>query len=303
MKLSLLSKILIALASITLLSFIIVWLFIRPQYEESILTERLTMVQQLQKSGMSSIDYTIAGWSNVSRFVTSQVTERPNEGETIFRTMMALHPNIIQMRIHSSGLSDELMSQNTAYPVLNLVLADSVWVHSKIDSTMRIAWLNRPDSAIQTFVLQTKFQVQRIPFVLMIVWDAKQLTTFFSDLPFSKDHDVGIYSSSGPIIQNSTVFKLDRSYGTVEKLTPVQRIQEGTISWRVLTSAFQSAQLWMVVAVPEKILLQPVKDFFLYSVFLIVGLMLLMSILGWWLSRHIKQFIEKVKIFYSAPGV
>jgi hypothetical protein len=308
MKLSLFNKILIALGIITAASLLLVWMVVRPKYEASILAERFTVIQQLQKSSMDDLDHTIADWSHVPRFIISQVTEKPNEGETILRMMMTLHPEIIQIRIHSSGPSDELRSQNTSYPMLNVQFSDSVWVCSKVDSTLHVAWLNRTELPTQLFAMQTQFQVQHIPFLLTVVWDAKRLNNILAGLPFDKDYSVSIHSSSGVITlaarsgQNASSLKLDRVITSLDTLSTVQTVHEGSRSWRVLTSAFQSAQLWMVVTIPEEIFTKPVEDFLLYSAALIVGLMLLMAILGWLLSHQMKRFIEKMKTFTNTAS-
>ena len=302
MKLSLFNKILIALGIITAVSMLLLWTVVRPKYEDSILAERITIIQQLQKSSLDNLDYTITDWSHVPRFIIFQVTEKPNEGESILRIMMTLHPEIIQMRIHSSGPSDELRSQNTSYPMLNLEFSDSVWVRSKVDSTLHIAWLNQTDLPTQIFALQTQFQVRQIPFTLTVVWDAKRLNDILAGLPFDKDYSVSIQSSLGVITQNASSLKLDRVHTSMDTLSKVQIVHEGTRSWRVLTRAFQSAQLWMVVTIPQKIFTKPVEDFLLYSTALIVGLMLLMAILGWLLSHQMKRFIEKIKTTTGTIG-
>ena len=302
MKLSLLNKILIALGIITAMSLLLVWMVVRPKYEASVLAERLSVIQQFQKSTLDDLDHAIAGWSHIPRFIISQVTEKPNEGESILRMMMTLHPEIIQMRIHSSGLSDELRSQNTSYPMLNLQISDSVWVRSKVDSALYIAWLNRTELPTQLFAMQTQFQVQHIPFLLTVVWDAKRLNDILAGLPFNKDYSVSIHSLSGGITQNASSFKLDEIHTSTDTLSTVQIVHEGTRSWRIFTSAFQSAQLWMVVAVPEEIFTKPVEVFLLYSASLIVGLMLIMAILGWLLSHQMKRFIEKMKTSTGTAG-
>jgi hypothetical protein len=302
MKLSLLNKILIPLGIITAASLLLVWIVVRPKYEASIFAERYTVIQQLQRSSMTDLDHTIAGWSRTPRFIISQVTERPNEGETILRLMMTLHPEIIQIRIHSSGPSDELRSQNTSYPMLNVQFSDSVWVRSKADSALHIAWLNRTELPTQLFAMQAQFQVHQIPFILTVVWDAKRLNDILAELPFNKDYSVSIHSSSGVITQNTSSLKLDGVRTSMDTSSTVQIVHEGTHSWRVLTSAFQSAQLWMVVAIPEEIFTKPVEDFLLYSAALIVGLMFIMAILGWLLSHQMKQFIEKMKTSVSTAG-
>jgi hypothetical protein len=302
MKLSLFNRILIALGIITAASLLFVWTVVRPKYEASILAERITVIRQLQKSSMDDFDHTIAGWSQVPRFIISRVTEKPSEGETNLRMMMTLHPEIIQIRIHSSGHSDELRSQNTSYPTFNVQFSDSMWVRSKVDSALHIAWLNRTDLPSQIFALQTQFQVRQLPFLLTVVWDAKRLNDILAGIPFDKDYSVSIHGSTDVITQNTSSFKLDGVRTFMDTLSTVQIIHEGSRSWRVLTSAFQSAQLWMVVAVPEEIFTQPVKDFLFYSASLIVGLMLLMAILGWLLSHQMKRFIEKIKTFTGTAG-
>jgi hypothetical protein len=302
MKLSLLNRILIVLGIITAASLVLVWTVVRPKYEASVLAERLTAIQQLQKSSMDDFDHTITGWSHVPRFIISQVTERPNEGESILRIMMTLHPEIIQMRIHASGPSDELRSQNTSYPLLNLQFSDSIWVRSKVDSALHIAWLHRTDLPTQLFAIQTQFQVRQIPFMLTVVWDAKQLNEILAGLPFDKDYSVSIHSASGVITQNASSLKFDGVGTSMDTLSTVQIVHEGTRSWRVLTSAFQSAQLWMVVTIPEEIFTKPVEDFLLYSAALIVGPMLLMAFLGWLLWHQMKRFIEKMKTSTGTAG-
>jgi hypothetical protein len=308
MKLSLLKKILIALGVITAVSLFLVWMVVRPKYEASILAERLSVIQQLQKSSLDDLDHTIAGWSNVPRFIISQVSERPNEGETILRMMMTLHPEIIQMSIHSSGPSDELRSQNTSYPLLNLQFSDSVWVHSKVDSALHIAWLNRTELPTHVIAMQMQFQVQQIPFTLTVVWDAKRLNDILAGLPFDKEYSISIHSPTGVIMiaersgQNASSFKLDEVRTTMDTLSTVQIVHNGTRSWRILTSPFQSAQLWMVLAIPEEIFAKPVEEFLLYSAVLIIGPMLLLLILGWLLSHQIKRFIEKMKTSTNTTG-
>jgi len=302
MKLSFLNKILITLGIITAVSLLLVWTVVRPKYETAIHTERLSVIQQLQKTSVDDLDHSIAGWSNVPRFIISQVTEKPSEGETILRMMMILHPEIIQIRIHSSGPSDELRSQNTLYPTFNLQFSDNVWVRSKVDSALHIAWLNRTEIPTQIFAMQTRIQVSQIPFMLTILWDAKRLNDILAKLPFDKDYSVSIHSSTGVITQNASSLNLDGIRISMDSSSAVQIVHERTRSWRVFTSAFQSAQLYMVVAVPEEIFTKPVEDFLFYSAVLIIGLMLIMAILGWLLSHQIKRFIEKMRTSTSTAS-
>jgi hypothetical protein len=128
------------------------------------------------------------------------------------------------------------------------------------------------------------------------MWDAKQLNDILSGSPFEKDYSVSVQSSSGVITHNASSFKLDRLYGTVNGLSTPQTVREGNISWRILTKEFQSAQLWMVVAVPENNITKPVEDLMIYLTWLIIGSMFILFILGWILSYQLIRFINKLKI-------
>jgi hypothetical protein len=302
MRLSLLKKILIAICLITIAALVFIWFFVRPKYEASVIAERLNAVRQLQKSSIDNLDHTITGWSHIPRFIIAQVTERPNEGETILRMMMSLHPEIIEMRIHSSGPSDELMSRDTTYPLLNLQFSDSIWEQSKVDGALQIKWLNRNEIPLQLLAMQMHFQVNQMPFTLTVVWNAKRLSDILAGFPFEKEYSVSICSSSGIIARNISPFNLDEIYTSINTSDTVQIVHEGIHSWHVLTSALKSAQLWLVVAIPGNIFIKPFEDFLLYSAVLIVGPMLVLTILGWLLSYQIRRFIKKMKKTISATG-
>ena len=294
MKLSLQSRILIVLIIITIALLLVIWTVVRPKYEASVVTERLTIIQQLQNYSIENLDRTITSWSNVVRFIAWQVSERPKEGEIVLRTMMTLHPEIIQIRINSPKLTDELTSQNTSYQTLNLQVKDSIWLYSKLDTLLRIAWLSQTSSPQQIFAMRTRFQVQKIPFVITVMWNANRLHEIIAGLPLGEDYSVSVQSSSSVLVQNNSSFQPIEAYNVLDRISTLQSIQQKNTSWRVLTSAFQSVQLWMIVAVPEKIIIKPVEDLMLYSSSLIVGISFLLLILGWILSHQISQPIARL---------
>jgi len=294
MQLSFQNRIFIVIGIITIVTLFFVWTIVRPKYEASVITERLTSVQQLQIYAIENLDRSIASWSEVTRFMAWQVTERPYEGEIILRMMMTLHPEIIQIKIQSPKLSDELTSQNISYPAVNVQVRDDAWVPSKIDTALHVAWLNDTLPRQQFLVMRTRFQMQNIPFVLTVVWDAKQLNTILTNLPLGEQFSISIHSASAAILQNRSSFKPVEVHNSEEKMSLLQSVQQGEQTWRVLSSAFHTAQLWMIVAVPEKTILKPVNDLLLYSTSLIVSLALIILVVGWVLSRQISRPIARL---------
>jgi signal transduction histidine kinase len=294
LRLSFQNRIFIVLIIIAVLTLLVVWTVVRPKYEASVISERLTDVQKLQIYAVENLDRTIASWTDATRITALQVTERPKDGEIILRTIMNLHPEIIQIKIHSTKLSDELTSQNTSYPAANVQVKDDAWVKSKIDTLMQIAWLNDTLPHQQFFVMRTHFQVQNIPFVITIVWDAVKLNSLLTNLPLGENFLISIQSKSTVILRNISPFQPIVVHSSEERMSTLQSMYQGEETWRVLTRAFQTAQLWIIIAVPEKTILRPVKDLLFYSTSFVIGLAFLMLIVGWVLSFQINRPIARL---------
>lgn len=289
MKLSLQNRILIFVGIFTVLTLLAVWTIIRPKYEASTIADRMNTIQHLQTYVIEDLDHTIASWSDVTHFIAWQVTEHPKEGEIILRSMVSLHPEIIQIKIQSPKLSDELTSQNTSYSPPNLQIKDSTWVNSKMDSVLHVAWLNDTSTHQHFFVTRIRFQVQNIPFNLTVIWDAKKLNTLFGELPLGVGYSASIQSATSVLLQNTSSFKTTEVHGIQESANALQSIRQDKSNWNVLTSAFQTVQLWMIIAVPEKTILKPVEDLLLYYTISIISLALMMLIFGWILCFQIKR--------------
>jgi signal transduction histidine kinase len=293
-RLSLQNRIFIVLGSIAILSLSIVWFVIRPKYESSVITERLTIIQQLQTYSIENLDQTIARWSDVTRFISWQVTEHPNEGEIVLRTMMTLHPEIIQIKIQSPKFADALSSHNTEYPAIKLQVPPDAWIRSKIDTLLSIAWITDTTLQKQYFVTQTRFRVQQIPFTLLVIWDAKDLQTFLSRLPLGEDFSVRIQSTTSVLFENQSSFRRIESPISEEHFSRMSTLHQEKITWQVLTSAFRTAQFWMIVAIPESTILKSVRDLLMFSTSLILSLICILLILGWLLAHQIGRPIVRL---------
>jgi HAMP domain-containing protein len=294
MKLSFQNRIFIVVGIFAVLALLTVWTIIRPKYEASVITEHMNTIQHLQTYAIEDLDHTITSWSDVTHFIAGQVTEHPKEGEIILHSMIALHPEIIQIKIQSPKLSDELTSQNTSYPLPNLQMNDSLWVRSKIDSMLHVAWLKDTSAHQNFFATQARFQVQNIPFILTVVWDAKKLNTLFAELPLSEGYSASIQSASSVLLQNTSSFKTTEVHSIQDNTDALQSMRQNKSNWIVLTSAFQTVQLWMIIAVPEKTMLKPVGNLLLYSTIFIIGLAFMMFVFGWILTLQIKRPIVRL---------
>ena len=294
MRLSLQNRFFIIIGIFTVLALLVLWEILRPKYEASIVADRVNTIQQLESYVIQDIDHTIEGWSNVARFIASEVTERPKEGEIILRSMVALHPEIIQIKIQSPKLADELTSQNTLYSRPNLQINDSVWIRSKMDSALQAAWLYDTASRQNIFVTQKRFQVQNIPFILTLVCDARRLNNRFATLPLDDGYFSSIQSASSVLMQNTSSFKPIEVPREQDSAAAVQSVRQNNSQWHVLSRAFQSVQLWIMIAVPDTLILKPLEDVLFYSSISIVGLACIMLFIGWMLSYQIKRPVVRL---------
>jgi signal transduction histidine kinase len=74
----------------------------------------------------------------------------------------------------------------------------------------------------------------------------------------------------------------------------MQNVRQGEQTWRVLSSSFQTVQLWMIVAIPETAILKPVNDLLLYTTSLVIILAVIILFVGWVLSRQISRPIAQL---------
>ncbi|RPI06982.1 MAG: HAMP domain-containing protein [Ignavibacteriae bacterium] len=294
MKLSLLSRIFIFDVFFTVLALVVVWVFLRPQYEDRLITEHRNSLRQMQSYALADLDQIIAGWSDVTKFIAAQVNERPKEGEIVLRSMVALHPEIVQIKIHSPQLVDELSSQNTLYPPPHVQVMDSNGIRSNVDSLLMFYWAQDSLDRQHYLVTRTNIQVENHPFNLTVIWDAKELVTVFSKLPFGEGYSASIRSVSSVLLEHHSSFKPLESRTAPGSEATVQRVRQDKSDWSVLTGAFRTAQLWLVVAVPEQSMLLPVEELLRAITVCIIGLAFIVLLLGWILSSQIKRPVRRL---------
>src|SRR5271157_4025246 len=114
-RLSLQNRIFLSLGGLPLIALFVVWIIIRPEYEKGVVTERITILQQMQSYEVQNIDRQIASWITTTKSVALQMMEQPKGGEALLVNAMTLFPNIVQIRVYSPGLPEEINSQNVKY--------------------------------------------------------------------------------------------------------------------------------------------------------------------------------------------
>jgi len=291
-RLSLQDRIFLSLGGLALIALFVVWIIIRPRYERSVVTGRITILQQMQSYEVQNIDRQTASWITTTKSVALQMMEQPKGGEALLVNAITLFPNIVQIRVYSPGLPEEINGQNVKYPPPAFKTADSLFVPSS-DPDVKIAWMTGlsgdPPNA---FVTRTSFRSIGRTFFVDVTWDADILQQYLTRLPIGSTYFLSVYAKHHVVYQNrSDVRIIDTSF-TYEQTNNLRVIRFADEDWQTLTSTFQNAQMDVVVAIPEATIVEPVHQLLVFSSTLIIAIMSVLIILGWLLSRQISRPIS-----------
>ena len=289
LRLSLQSRILFGLGILAVVLLGVLWMVVRPKYEASVISERVTIAQQLQSYAIENLDKQITEWVSASRSIAWEIAEHPRDGESLLRSTISLFPEIVQIKIQSPELPDELTSQNTAYPVPTVQPSEHQFI-SSADSIVQLAWLTAvPGSPSSMMLMRTRFQVSGRMFIMCVIWDAKSLQRYIERLPLGTDYYLRIYSKSSVVFENRPEEAFADSMHAQQHMNDLRKVKTAGVEWRVISGTFQSTDLTMLVAIPEGAILEPVHQLLVYSSSFVVGLLLVLFFLGWILSYQISR--------------
>ncbi|HUI28692.1 MAG TPA: HAMP domain-containing sensor histidine kinase [Candidatus Acidoferrales bacterium] len=291
-RLSLRNRIFLGLGGLTFAALSVVWIIIRPQYEKSVVAERITILQQLQSFEVQNIDSQIGAWITATKSVAAQLTDDPKGGEALLVDAITLFPNIVQIRVNSPGISEQINGQNVTYPSPAFQIADSMFVASS-DPTVMLAWLTGlSGSPSEAFVTRTTFKVADRLFFVNIMWDAGILQRYLTRLPFGSTYFLGIFAGNRVVYKNRYDLRIIDTSFTYRRTYNLRLVRLREENWQTATSTFQNANMNVVVAVPEKTIIAPVNQLLIYSSTLIIAIMTALLVLGWFMSHQISKPIE-----------
>lgn len=289
MNLSLQTRIFLVLVIGSILVLGVLWIGVRPAYEQRVLDERSTIIQNIQNYTIETLDKQFTAWLNTTKGITSQLLESPREGEAFVRHTMVLHPEIIRIRIHSPELPDELVSQNTQYRVPTHD-CEAVPRIAVFDSSVFIGWA-QSDSV---FITQAVFSLAGTRFFTTIWWDAQQLHELLHKLPFGTEYAVALLADTVQLFGNvdPAVHSALRSIDT--RVNRFQTFIFNGSAWYGIGASLRSAPLKLLVAVPERVIKEPVDELLFYSTTAVGVLFVLLIIGGWLLSYQISKPIHRL---------
>ncbi|MDE3056774.1 MAG: PAS domain S-box protein [Bacteroidota bacterium] len=280
--------------TLVLTVILVLWLVVRPKYEASVIDERLTIVQQLQSYSMRNIDQKLEGWTNVARYVAWQASSHPSGLDLLLRQFMILNSDLVEIKLSSPSMNDELVSRNTDYEPVTFNVPDTDWLPSKIDTTIQTAQVHLRGRGLNLAVLRKHFSFRNIQLVVTVVADAKAVIQSLANLPLGDEYSASIVGPRGVVFSNHSPFVPPRMKETTDNISRLQTVFFKGNKWRVITAGFHSANFWMVIALPEALIVKPVRNLFLYSTLVVAALTSLVLVFGWFVARQISKPVSLV---------
>ncbi|GAB5408718.1 MAG: hypothetical protein BalsKO_10830 [Balneolaceae bacterium] len=278
-------------------------LFVRPKYKEAIITERTTIVSQLQEYSLRRTDETIRNWLNATTLLSENVQTEPGDIESIARRAINYTPGLVRITL-TEPESDEMVDfTRTIFQGTDFPTTVDEWYESRIDPRINIAWLPDTSNTIDIFIAQRTIQIDTFDeagnqieylFTLNMFFNAKTLTTELTEIPLGEgEYKANIVSNFGSqIIQDDFMFPSEligeASYS--EK----KEVELNGEQWFILSSRFETIPFWHLIAVEDSFILEPVNNLILFSLFTGIGILSLMVFFSWYVSVRMNRPIEQI---------
>ncbi|HOV98099.1 MAG TPA: ATP-binding protein [Bacteroidota bacterium] len=288
-KLSLQNRIFIGSVAIAVLSLLVLWFVVRPIYERRVLSERITIIQQVEAYTVETLEKQIAMWIQATRGISLHLQEQPKDGEQFIYHTMLLHPEIIRIRIYSQDLPDKLESQNTQY---SLTIPDSVdnFLLPSSDSLVSVGWI--PQSSV--VVTRSKSYLAGTTFYTAIWWHAPDFHSVLQRLPLGEEYRVMLASDSCLLYASCDTAMMKYFCSGETHVNSLQKVKIGKQKWYGMASMFRTVPLKFIVVVPESEVRAPVRELLLHSSVFVLSLFVILLIAGWILSYQISKPIIRL---------
>ncbi len=274
-------------------SFAILWFLVRPLYEHQVIEERTTVIQELKHFATRSVDEKLEQWIDISRYLAWNLQNHPGDAEVLMRQQIAFDTTIVQIIISSSELNDEYVITNSLYPKFTFTPQKTDWMNTENDSTIKVLWSNGDGFSKQIFGMRKLFFIDRTAYIITLFTNTTNLLSQLNTLPVGGQFVVQIGDEHRSIFNNATIkFPIDQT--AWQNISVMQDVTVENIKWKVFTSKFSSVPMFLLIGIPMDVILQPVRDLFVYSSLMIFGITSFVIVFGWIFSRQLSKPIANL---------
>jgi signal transduction histidine kinase/HAMP domain-containing protein len=303
-RLSLRTRFFLLSSLLLFVSLVVVYAFVRPQYDQALLAERTTIVSEQQRYAIQAADRELSTWFSIAKYLATMFSTRPEQFETALRDQIGTHPNLIRISVLSLQTGDELEAQNSNFPNRDYPIAESDWQASLIDSSISVAFC-RADSAETVCAVRLNTSLLEKPYLLTCLFDASQLFRTLLSLPLSEETELALFLNRAPmptLLASTSNFKLVSEL-SLSSLSESRLITHEGKAYLLMASPFQTVAMHFVTLIPQKVILEPANRLMIFSLSFIGTVLVIMFVVGWVASaqvtKPVQELVDSVKPMQS----
>ena len=303
-RLSLRARFFLLVSLLLCVPLVVVYVVVRPQYDQALLAERTTIVSEQHHYAIQSADRELTTWFSIAKYLATMFSTRPAQFELALRDQIGTHPDLIRISVLSLQTGDELEAQNSNFPNRNYLIADSAWQASLIDSSISVAFC-RADSAETVCAVRLKTTLLEKPYLLTCLFDASQLFRTLLSLPLSEETELALFlnrASTPTLLASTSNFKLVSEL-SLSSLSESRLITHEGKAYLLMASPFQTVALHFVTLIPHEVILEPANRLMIFSLSFIGTVLVIMFVVGWVASvqvtKPVQELVDSVKPMQS----
>jgi signal transduction histidine kinase len=273
----------------------VIWLGIKPSYEDAILEERLTLITEYQQQRIRESDMQLYFWLKVSTELQMQVLKEPQSIELTFNNYVRLFPDLQGFRL-TEVLSNEFVEMRTSV-VDEIPNYDTLERHKFFISEAQFLSAGWTESRRQFFITQ-EFDYQGNRYRLTSLFDSRRIIETMTQNVLREDAFTLIWLPDG-----SNLGSVIRELPKPEQLsiTSYNRVIHDGRRYLAVSTTFMSIPVMHSIYIDISILQNQVSALFSQSLIMLIIAFMALGAGGHLLisrvQRPINNFLEDVAPF------
>ncbi len=273
----------------------IIWLYIRPVYEDAIIEERVTLISEYQQQRIREAENFTGYWFLAIQELRDQIRENPHNVEPMVQNHIRLFPDLSAIHITElrSGEYFEIRTANASdFPPSDIIREISYPVPD-LDG-ISVTWL----PSIQQFYLLAEFEIAGQPYLITAQFQSNTLQEILLQNVLGDGSFSAIWFVDGSVIGTE-----NRNLPNVlfQQITSVSEQRIDGVDHLLVTSPIRSLPVVHATYTDLELVKNPVNQIFIQNLGLLVIAFLLLAFGGFVLANRVRQpveqFIEDVEPF------
>lgn len=291
-KLTLRDRIFLISSLLIMAAITLIWVFIKPEYQDKIVKERTTIVSQLQEYTLRQTDGTIRNWLNSTIRLAQDLSQDPANAPELANKAINYTPGLMRVIIADTESDEEIDLIRAIYDSIDFSIEQIDWYPSRIDETTNTALINRPEQTVDFFITERAFQIGSNVFKLRLYFNAQNLNNSLTNIPLGGTYFTSISNSMGESVTPSSTFEFPNDLIGETSFSDEKMITIDSKNWYILSSRFETIPFWHLVAVEDAFILEPINQLLRFSYYTAAFVLLFMFGFSWYVSLRVNKPIK-----------